>query len=290
MSATDEKVPRKPQWLKIKLHKGTEYASVAAVVREHDLHTICSSGKCPNISECWSRGTATFMIGGDVCTRCCRFCATSTGRPAALDLNEPVKVARSIKLMGLRHAVITSVTRDDLTDGGAAHWAETVRKVRELNPETTIELLIPDFDAKADLLDVVIAAQPDILGHNIETVERLTPEVRSRARYATSMAVIRHIADSGITAKSGIMVGLGETDSEVVATLYDLHAAGCSVVTIGQYLQPTKDHLPVAEYVHPDKFAWYKAEAEAIGFDYVVSDPMVRSSYMAEKVKLKGRG
>ena len=273
----------KPEWLKIRLPRGEEFAEMAKIVEQHALHTICSSGMCPNKAECWSRKTATFMILGDVCTRGCRFCATKTGVPLPADHGEPQRVADSIRLMGLRHAVITSVTRDDLPDGGAAHWAAVVEAVREVNPHTTIELLIPDLDAVAEHLDIVIASRPDIIGHNIETVERLTSEVRSRARYRTSLETIRYIASRGMVAKSGIMVGMGETEEEVLQTLDDLRGAGCRIVTLGQYLRPTLRHWPVAEYVAPEKFEKYKQEALARGFGYVASAPLVRSSYMAEQ-------
>jgi len=279
----DVKVPRKPDWLKIRLHRTAEYADVQRIVREHSLHTICSSGMCPNKAECWSRRTATFMILGEVCTRSCRFCATRSGRPSPPDPEEPDNVAESVRLMGLRHVVLTSVTRDDLPDGGALHWAHTVEAIRRRNPEATIELLIPDFDARAELIDTVLAAKPDIVGHNIETVERLTPQVRSRARYETSLRTLRHIAGSGAATKSGLMVGLGESDDEVLRTLRDLHAAGVRIVTIGQYLRPTLEHCPVAEYITPEKFERYRSEALGMGFAYCASAPMVRSSYLADE-------
>lgn len=273
----------KPEWLKIKLHNGEGYADVAQIVDRYKLHTICSSGKCPNKAECWSRRTATFMILGDICTRGCRFCATQTGRPLPIDSNEPLGVARSIELMGLKHAVITSVTRDDLPDGGAAQWAAVVRAVRERNPQTTIEVLIPDFDGREELIDIVLDSKPDIVGHNIETVERLTPLVRSRARYRTSLRTIGCIARKGGVAKSGIMVGLGESESEVADTLRDLADAGCRIVTLGQYLRPSHKHWEVAEYVTPEKFERYRQMALEMGFDYVASAPLVRSSYLAEQ-------
>lgn len=275
--------PRKPDWLKIRLHRTEEYAQVSRIVRQHALHTICSSGRCPNQAECWSRRTATFMILGEVCTRSCRFCATATGKPAPPEPDEPQRVADSVAKMGLRHVVLTSVTRDDLDDGGARQWALTVEAVRQRNPQTTIELLIPDLDARPELIDTVLASQPDIVGHNIETVERLTPEVRSRARYATSMATLKYIAASGAVAKSGLMVGLGESDEEVLRTLHDLHDAGVRIVTLGQYLQPTAAHYPVAEYITPEKFEEYRRTAYGIGFDYCASGPMVRSSYLADE-------
>ncbi|HIS33857.1 MAG TPA: lipoyl synthase [Candidatus Avirikenella pullistercoris] len=281
------RVIRKPDWLKIKLHNTEEFSFVSEIVATHGLHTICSSGKCPNMSECWNRGTATFMIMGDICTRSCKFCATKTGKPLPLDINEPVKLARSVELMKLKHCVITSVDRDDLDDGGASHWVAVVNALREKVPATTIELLIPDFDGNTLLLDSIIASHPDIIGHNIETVKRITPLVRSRAKYDTSLRVLSHLADKGVNTKSGLMVGIGEKDDEVIETLQDLRNAGCRIVTIGQYLQPTKAHLPVDRYVHPDTFAAYKREAENMGFDYVESAPMVRSSYMAERAVQK---
>jgi len=277
------RVTRKPEWLKIKLHEGTGFAEVAKLVGNNGLHTICVSGKCPNQAECWSRRTATFMILGDICTRSCKFCATKTGRPLPVDSDEPEKVARSVSVMGLRYCVLTSVDRDDLPDGGAQHWANIVTEIRTENPETKIELLIPDFDGEPALLDIVIASRPDVIGHNIETVERLTPQVRSKAKYRTSLDVIRYIAQSGIPTKSGIMLGLGETETEILEMFDDLVAAGCKILTVGQYLQPTVNHLEVVEYVHPDKFAWYKEEALSRGFSHVESGPMVRSSYMADR-------
>ena len=274
---------RKPDWLKIKLHRSEEFGEVARIVREHGLHTICSSGRCPNQAECWSRRTATFMILGDICTRSCKFCATATGKPLPPDPDEPRKLARSISLMGLKHCVVTSVDRDDLPDGGAALWAESVRAVRELNPDTTIELLIPDFDAREELIDLVADARPDILGHNIETVRRLTPQVRSRARYEVSLRTLAHIARRGLTAKSGLMVGLGETGEEVHGVLADLAAAGCDIVTIGQYMRPSQKHHPVERYVHPGIFESYAQKGRELGIPFVFSAPLVRSSYNAEQ-------
>lgn len=280
----------KPDWLKIRLHATADYADVARIVKDHRLHTICSSGMCPNKAECWSRRTATFMILGDVCTRACRFCATKSGRALPPDQEEPERVARSVALMGLRYAVITSVTRDDLPDGGAAHWAATVRAIKRTNPDTAVEVLIPDMNGRNDLLDIILDAGADVVGHNVETVRRLTPLVRSHARYDTSLAVLRHIADAGVRAKSGIMVGLGESEEEVIETLGDLREAGCRIVTLGQYLRPTEAHYPVAEYVKPEKFEYYRVEAEKMGFDYVASAPLVRSSYMAERAMEKCGG
>lgn len=296
MPSNHEKVgTHKPEWLKVRLHNDPRYADVAAVVRRHDLHTICASGRCPNISTCWSRGTATFMIGGDTCTRACRFCATpSSARPAPLDGDEPERIARSVELMGLRHAVITSVDRDDLADGGAGHWAATVRAIRRLNPETTIELLIPDFSGDRTLLGLVLHAGADIVGHNLETVPRLTPVVRDRrASYKTSLDVLRHIAAFGLEsgrsalAKSAVMVGLGESRDEVLRTLDDLAEAGVRRMTIGQYLQPTARHYPVAEYVRPEVFEQYRTAAQERGIVYVESGPLVRSSYMADRLAPK---
>ncbi len=273
---------RKPDWLKISLRSTTDTADVEHIVGGRCLHTICTSGMCPNKAECWSRRTATFMILGDICTRNCRFCATTTGRPLPPDEQEPDKVAESVKLMGLRHVVVTSVTRDDLEDHGAAIWARTVEAIRRENPDATIELLISDMDARPELIDTVLASRPDIVGHNIETVERLTPEVRSRAKYRTSLATLKHIADSGAVAKSGLMVGLGESEEEVLATLADLRSVGVSIVTLGQYLQPTKEHYPVRAYITPQKFEEYRLKALEMGFSYCASAPLVRSSYLAD--------
>jgi lipoyl synthase len=274
---------RKPDWLKIKLPKGTNYTQVKGIIERHNLHTICTSGKCPNMGECWAAGTATLMILGDVCTRSCKFCATKTGKPLPPDANEPLNVAKSIQLMGLKHAVITSVDRDDLDDKGSAHWAETITEIRKINPGTTLEVLIPDFDGKPELIQKVIDTKPDIISHNLETVRRLTPLVRSRAKYDISLQVIETIAKSGVVAKSGIMIGLGETDDEVFETMIDLLNSGCKVLTIGQYLQPTKLNLPVTAYIHPDIFEMYRKKALEMGFKIVESAPLVRSSYHAEK-------
>jgi lipoic acid synthetase len=277
------KIRQKPDWLKTKLPGGSNYKEVKRIVEGHQLHTICSSGKCPNMGECWSAGTATFMILGEICTRSCKFCATLSGKPLMPDAAEPAKVAESIRLMGLKHVVITSVDRDDLQDGGAGHWAGTIREIKRVNPSTTIEVLIPDFDGKAELIEMTASEKPDIISHNLETVERLTPLVRSRAKYRTSLDVIRIIASSGIVTKSGIMVGLGETPPEVLQCMDDLRSAGCEILTIGQYLQPTKKHLEVTEYVTPQIFETYRKEGLARGFSVVESAPLVRSSYHAEK-------
>lgn len=273
---------RKPSWLKIKISGGKEYVKIKEIVEKNNLHTICSSGKCPNIGECWSKGAATFMIGGDICTRSCKFCATQTGKPLPLDENEPFAIANSVKLMNLRHTVITSVDRDDLNDGGANHWAKTILEIRKVAPDTIIEVLIPDFDANPDLVKIVVDASPDIISHNIETARRLTPQIRSRAKYDISLKTLSIIAQSGIMTKSGIMVGIGENKEEIEETMVDLYNAGCRMLTIGQYLQPTKENLEVDRYVHPDEFAYYKDFGIQLGFKQVESGPLVRSSYMAE--------
>jgi len=280
-------IRQKPDWLKIKLPSGTNYKQVKQIVEGNHLHTICSSGKCPNMGECWGAGTATFMILGEICTRSCKFCATLSGKPQMPDADEPAKVAESVRLMGLKHVVITSVDRDDLPDGGAAHWAATISEIRKLNPGTTTEVLIPDFDGKPELIELIASAKPDIISHNIETVERLTPLVRSRAKYSTSLKVVELIGTFGLVSKSGIMVGLGETADEVLQCLDDLRQVDCEVLTIGQYLQPTKKHLEVVEYLHPDQFAYFKREGLARGFRVVESAPLVRSSYHAEKHLIK---
>jgi lipoyl synthase len=276
------KTVRKPSWLKIKIPGGEKYTELKKIVEENQLHTICSSGKCPNMGECWSRGAATLMILGDICTRSCKFCATASGKPLPVDPDEPIKVARSVKLMKLKHAVITSVDRDELADKGAQHWADVINEVRAENQNTIIEVLLPDFDAIPELVDVVVKSSPDILSHNIETVRRLTPEVRSRAKYDVSLDTLRLFAKSGIDTKSGIMVGLGETQDEVLETLQDLYNAGCRMITIGQYLQPTSQNIEVAEFVHPDVFEMYKNKALEMGYKIAECGPLVRSSYMAE--------
>lgn len=274
---------RKPEWLKISIGANERYTETKRIVDSHCLHTICSSGRCPNMGECWGKGTATFMIGGDICTRCCKFCNTQTGRPLPLDPNEPTHVAESIALMKLSHAVITSVDRDDLPDLGAAHWARTIQEIKRLNPETTVEVLIPDFQGRKELVAQVIEARPEIISHNMETVKRISPLVRSAAHYETSLEVIRQVAASGTTTKSGIMVGLGETPEEVEELMDDLRQAGCQILTIGQYLQPSHKHYPVAEYVTPTQFVSYKEQGLAKGFNQVESAPLVRSSYHAER-------
>lgn len=277
------KYVRKPEWLKIRLGGNEQFTRTKSIVESHCLHTICTSGKCPNMGECWSRGTATFMIGGDICTRSCRFCNTKTGRPLPLNPAEPANVAESIRLMQLKHAVITSVDRDDLPDMGAAHWAATIREIKKINPSTTVEVLVPDFQGRLDLLDLVIEAAPEIISHNMETVRRITPQVRSAAKYDVSLSVLEHIAARGITAKTGIMVGLGETEEEVYTLMDDVRSVHTSVLTIGQYLQPSRKNIPVEAYITPEQFEIYRTRALEKGFQMVESAPLVRSSYHAEK-------
>ncbi len=283
MAEEHRKHLKKPDWLKIKLPGGTNFTRVKEIVEGNKLHTICSSGNCPNMGECWNAGTATFMILGDICTRSCRFCATKTGRPLPADPGEPLRVAESIKMMNLRHCVITSVDRDDLADGGAVQWSDTIRQIKTINPGVTIEVLIPDFNGNTGHLDLIINEKPDIISHNLETVKRLTPAIRSAARYDRSLQVLKHIAASGLTAKSGIMVGIGETETEVLETMDDLLVAGVKIMTIGQYLRPTLEHLPVEEYVTPEIFEKYRLAGIERGFRYIESRPLVRSSYHAEK-------
>ena len=274
---------RKPEWLKIKLGSDVTYDETRAVLQKHCLHTICTSGRCPNQGECWSRGTATFMIGGAVCTRACKFCNTETGRPLPLDPEEPRHVAESVRALGLKHAVVTSVDRDDLPDKGSAHWVETIRQIRELCPGVTIEVLIPDFDGQAELIAPILQERPEVVAHNMETVRRLTPIVRSRATYDCSLSVLAQIAEAGLPAKTGLMLGLGETQEEILETMDDLRRVDCSILTLGQYLQPTRRHYPVQEYVHPDRFAELREIALDKGFRHVESGPLVRSSYHAER-------
>ncbi|NDV46989.1 lipoyl synthase [Paludibacter sp. 221] len=274
---------RKPDWLKTQFKSDKNFELVSRVVKDNQLHTICSSGRCPNMCECWNKGTATFMILGEICTRGCRFCNTITGRPLPPDASEPQKVAESIRLMNLKHAVVTSVTRDDLSDQGAAQWVETIRAIKTVNPNTTLEVLIPDFDGKTELLDLVIAEKPDIISHNLETVKRLTPEIRTKARYETSLRVLSYLASQQVVAKTGIMLGLGETEEEVLQLMDDALEAGCSILTIGQYMQPSRKNIAVSEYVTPEKFEEYRLLGLQKGFRQVESAPLVRSSYCAEK-------
>ncbi len=275
---------RKPEWLKISLPQGKEYLDVKEVIAKKKLHTICVSGKCPNLAECWGRGTATFMILGEICTRSCRFCNVKTGTPLGVDWDEPDRLAATIEKMNLRHVVLTSVDRDDLDDGGAELWSRTVRRVKDKAPQVTIETLIPDFNGQEELILKVIDSGPNIVSHNMETVRRLTPKVRSRAKYDISLQTLEIIARSGkVKAKSGLMVGLGETEEEIIQTMDDLIGVGCRVLTIGQYLQPTRKHLTVKEYVTVEQFEKYKTIGLEKGFQFVESGPLVRSSYHAEK-------
>ncbi len=274
---------RKPDWLRVKLPTGKEYAQVRQIVSTHKLHTICESGNCPNMGECWGAGTATFMILGNICTRSCGFCAVATGRPKAVDLQEPERVAESVRLMNIKHCVITSVDRDDLKDGGAGIWVETINAIRRVSPQTKFETLIPDFQGKWQNLQMIIDVNPDIVSHNLETVRRLTKQVRIQAKYDRSLEVIKRLHDAGVKTKSGIMLGLGETEEEIYETMDDLRAAGCDVLTMGQYLQPTPKHLPVAEFIRPEVFAKHKQIGLSKGFRFVESGPLVRSSYHAEK-------
>jgi lipoic acid synthetase len=273
----------KPDWLRVKLPTGKEYAEVRKLVDTHKLHTICESGNCPNMGECWGAGTATFMILGNICTRSCGFCAVATGRPLAVDTNEPARVAESVSLMKVKHCVITSVDRDELKDGGSIIWAETVNKIREVSPGTTMETLIPDFAGKWENLQRIIDVKPEIVSHNLETVRRLTKQVRIQAKYDRSLEVLKRLKDAGIKTKSGIMLGLGETEQELYEAMDDLCAVGVDILTLGQYLQPTTKHLPVVRFVKPQEFALFKDVALSKGFRYVESGPLVRSSYHAEK-------
>ena len=274
---------KKPKWLKVKLPTGQAYKSVRGITKSHDLHTICESGNCPNMGECWGAGTATFMILGNICTRSCGFCNVMTGRPLAVDILEPKKVARSVQLMKVKHAVITSVDRDDLRDGGASIWVETINEIRKENPTTTMETLIPDFKGRLKDIQPIIDVAPEVVSHNMETVRRLTKKVRIQAKYDRSLDVLRYLNDGGIKTKSGIMLGLGETEAEVVETMYDLREVGVSILTIGQYLQPSKKHLSVIEFITPAQFDKYRDIGLSLGFQYVESSPFVRSSYHAEK-------
>ena len=282
--------PKKPSWLKVRLPVGESYKHVRSLVTDNKLHTICESGNCPNMGECWGEGTATFMILGNICTRSCGFCAVATGRPEPVDWDEPQRVAEAIHLMKVKHAVITSVDRDELKDGGSTIWANTIKAVKALNPETTLETLIPDFRGNWENLQNVIDVAPEVISHNVETVERMTRKVRIQAKYHRSLEVIRRLHEQGVRTKSGIMLGIGEEKQEVLQTLYDLKENGVDVVTIGQYLQPTQKHLPVMRFVHPDEFAFYREEGYKLGIDYVESGPLVRSSYHSEKHVIPGYG
>jgi len=274
---------KKPEWLKVKLPTGKAYKNIRSITKERSLHTICESGNCPNMGECWGAGTATFMILGNICTRSCGFCNVKTGRPLPVDMQEPYKVAESVKLMGIKHAVITSVDRDELKDGGSSIWAETIRQIRKQNPSTTMETLIPDFKGKKEDIQRIIDVAPEVVSHNIETVKRLTKRVRIQAKYERSLDTLNILHKGGMRTKSGIMLGLGETEEEVIESMHDLRKVGVSVLTLGQYLQPTTKHLPVVEFIHPDKFARLKQIGLELGFKYVESGPLVRSSYHAER-------
>ena len=274
---------KKPKWLKVKLPTGKSYKNVRNLVTEHKLHTICESGNCPNMGECWGAGTATFMILGNVCTRSCGFCAVSTGKPEEVDVFEPGRVANSVKLMKVKHAVITSVDRDDLTDGGADTWVSTVKAIRRQSPETTLETLIPDFAGIWENLNKIIDVSPEIVSHNIETVRRLTKTIRVQAKYNRSLELLLRLKQGGMKTKSGLMLGLGETQEEVLETLEDLRSVKVDIVTLGQYLQPTAKHAPVKEFINPDQFEKYKEFGLKLGFRFVESGPLVRSSYHAEK-------
>ena len=275
---------RKPNWLRVKLPTGKKYTQLRGLVDKYDLHTICTSGSCPNMGECWGEGTATFMILGNICTRSCGFCGVKTGRPSSVDWAEPEKVARSIKIMSIKHAVITSVDRDDLKDMGSIIWSETVKAIRRMNPSTTLETLIPDFQGIERHLDRIIEVKPEVVSHNMETVKRLTREVRIQAKYERSLDVLRYLRSSGVNrTKSGIMLGLGELEEEVLETMEDLRNANVDVVTIGQYLQPSKKHLPVKEFILPEQFKKYEEVGLKMGFRHVESGALVRSSYKAHK-------
>jgi lipoic acid synthetase len=274
---------KKPKWLRVKLPTGENYRKVRGLVDEHKLHTICESGSCPNMGECWGEGTATFMILGNVCTRSCGFCGVQTGKPDPVDMFEPGRVANSVKIMGVKHAVITSVDRDDLKDGGSEIWSQTVRAIRQQSPGTTLETLIPDFAGNWDNLQVIIDVAPEIVSHNLETVRRLTKQVRIQAKYDRSLEVLFRLKKGGMRTKSGVMLGLGETEQEVLETMQDLRSVQVDILTLGQYLQPTPKHLPVAEFIEPEQFAFYQKVGLEMGFRFVESGPLVRSSYHAEK-------
>jgi len=279
-----EKQPPKPKWLRVKLPSGKKYTDLRKLVSKYDLNTICTSGSCPNMGECWTEGTATFMILGNICTRSCGFCGVKTGRPEQVSWDEPEKVARSIKMMQIKHAVITSVDRDDLQDMGSIIWAETVKAIRRMNPETTLETLIPDFQGVKRNIDRIIEVQPEVISHNMETVKRLTREVRIQAKYERSLEVLEYLKKSGVRrTKSGIMLGLGEKEEEVIKTMEDLRNVGLDIITIGQYLRPSKNHLPVKEFITPEQFKKYETIGLEMGFRHVESGALVRSSYKAQK-------
>lgn len=278
-----QKERRLPEWLKMQRASGENYSRVKRLVVANRLNTICTSGNCPNIGECWNAGTATFMILGNICTRACKFCNTKTGKPLPPDENEPQRLAESIKLLGLKHCVITSVDRDDLTDGGASFWAEVIRRIKKENPGITMETLIPDFDGKPENIKKIIEAEPEVISHNVETVRRLTPLIRTKAKYERSLDVIKYISQEKKISKSGLMLGLGEKEDEIYETMDDLRDAGCKILTLGQYLKPSQDHMDVVEYITPQKFEEYRIRALDKGFEFVESEPLVRSSFHAEK-------
>ena len=280
---TQEKRIRKPDWLKIRLGNNEQFSATGHIVSSQKLHTICQSGRCPNLGECWNQGAATFMIAGDICTRACKFCNTKSGKPLPLDPGEPTRVASSVRELELKHIVLTSVDRDDLPDLGAEHWAECIRKIKEINPGISMEVLIPDFQGRTECLDLVISSQPEIISHNLETVERLTPQIRSVAGYKQSLKVLSYISSAGIPTKSGLMLGLGETEAEVRTSMRDLLEAGCSFLSVGQYLQPSKKNIPVKEYISPEIFEKHRGMALQMGFKHVESGPLVRSSYNSVK-------
>jgi lipoyl synthase len=282
VEATEHPRPHRPDWLKVRVAGGENFAQLKGLIDDHKLHTVCEEARCPNMGECWNAGTATFMILGDVCTRSCGFCAVKTGRPTVLDLEEPFRVANAIRIMGVKHAVITSVNRDELPDGGAAVFAETIRQARIVNPAVKVEVLVPDFRGVWWALDIVVNARPDILNHNTETVPSLYATVRPQGKYSRSLELIQRAKQAGMVTKSGMMLGLGETIAEVLGVMKDLVASGCDILTLGQYLQPSKDHLPVTRYIHPDEFQMLKSRGMEMGFRYVESGPLVRSSYHAE--------
>lgn len=281
---------KKPDWLRVKLPIGENYKNVRNIVNTHKLHTICESGNCPNMGECWGAGTATFMILGNICTRSCGFCNVATGRPGVVDWDEPQRVAEAIHLMKVKHAVITSVDRDDLKDGGSIIWYNTIKAVKALNPDTTLETLIPDFKGQHENIQRIVDAAPEVVSHNVETVERMTRLVRIQAKYWRSMEVLKYLKEKRMRTKSGIMLGLGEKKEEVLQTMRDLRANNVDVITLGQYLQPSPKHLPVLRFVHPDEFAEYIEAGYDMGFDYVESGPLVRSSYHSERHVFEGRG
>jgi len=283
MKEETHKRTRLPKWIKMEMPSGSNYSRVKNLVNKNGLHTICTSGKCPNIGECWNHGTATFMILGNICTRNCKFCGVPTGYPLSPDPEEPLKIANSIRIMGLKHAVITSVDRDDLPDLGASFWVKVILKIKEINPKVSMEVLIPDFQGKKELIQQIIDASPEVISHNVETVERLTPHIRSVAEYRRSLSVLSYISHSGVITKSGIMLGLGEKEEEVIQTMKDIKDVGCKIITIGQYLAPPSSPLPVTEYITPKQFEKYHKIGIDLGFSFVESSPLVRSSYHADK-------